>query len=179
MIPPQRTVSTTDSGSGGPGLSVVDYLVLTVISGTLGAALAGFALAFSDEVGQLALLCTYIYALSYLPTGAVQWWATFNDGVVDAYERLFVTLATFVQWLLFFMTTAFVMAWLTAFISAGPLPSWPVAIACGAVLVVTVLAFMPYVINSVASLIAAAKPAPAPAVVAAGSELTVELLSPI
>jgi hypothetical protein len=145
--------ASTGGGTGagnGPGTNITEYMV-PIMSAYLGQQLVVLTLAYSDEAGLLAYMALIAYGLSFVPEFFVQWWARHNDGVVDPYERLFVTLTGIVKWLMFFVTNGFAFAWIGVFFTDYALPPWYIAVALAVELVVIVFAWLPYTLNAAAA----------------------------
>ena len=153
------TAGTVTAGAGAgqpptkesaPGTTMVDYMI-PIMAAYMGAEMVTFTLNFSDELGQLFFLALVCYMLSLAPAMALQWWAHHDDGRVDRYEKLFLTLAELCKWLLFFITTGFFFLWLNSLLTGYALPPWYQALALASVLILAVFALLPYFINTVAA----------------------------
>lgn len=125
-----------------PGNPLADYAVPTLAS-ILSYPAAATATALVDErelLLMLGLLLTlYAPALQYV----AQWWFLRDDGRIDAFERFWLYVLSFLGWLFYFFTLQMVLGLATELVVAWPMPNVLELLLYVAVMLVLILALLP------------------------------------
>jgi vacuolar-type H+-ATPase subunit I/STV1 len=125
-----------------PGNSLADYAVPTLAS-ILSYPAAATAVALVDE--RELLLALGVLLTLYAPAiqQVAHWWFLRDDGRIDAFERFWLYVLSFLGWLFYFFTLQMVLGIATELVVAWPMPNVLELLLYAAVMLVLILALVP------------------------------------
>ena len=144
--------------AGAPALppnAVVEYIV-PVLTYAVATSLVTLVTAeYSDQYFLLLALDLLCFVYAAAGKWLVESLARCNDGVIDAYERVWSYLFELLRLLFVFMVPPLVFLIFGSLMTYGPLPVWYEACALAAPIVALILALLPVMVTSAAVAVAA------------------------